>query len=178
MNPDEKRRHFIFWTAAAAGLVADLVSKSLVFDWLKSVELTERIVISGFFALRQDENTGTFFSLLRDSNEWLIVFTVVMMAAVIGMFLAPPKELRLPGKGRLYALALGLVLAGAAGNLWDRAWYGHVRDFLSCGFGAHRWPTFNLADAWLTLGIIAYLIASLRAAREEPPAPAGKGPAR
>lgn len=169
MTLDAKRRHLVFWPTAVIGLLLDLASKELVFDWLsgRPEHLRAHPVIDGFFALQADRNPGTFFGLFGGHNDVLIVFTVVMVALIVGMFLAPPREFRPAGRGRLYSLALGLVLAGAAGNLWDRAWLGAVRDFLAASAGSFHWPTFNLADTWLTLGIFTYLVATLRAAREE-----------
>lgn len=168
MPSESTRRHLLFWPAAAAGLVLDLASKRLVFDWL-GYDWTARApgrvqtVIEGFFTLRTSLNTGTFFGQLADRNGFLVGFTVLMIAVVVAMFLLPPKELRSGRGAGLYVLALGLVLAGAAGNLWDRIFFGGVRDFLAFGVGGWHWPTFNLADAWLTVGIGAYLLAVLRA---------------
>ena len=55
---------------------------------------------------------------------------------------------------RLRASALGLLAAGAAGNLWDRLRWAHgVVDFIDVGLGSHRFWTFNVADAALTVGV-------------------------
>jgi signal peptidase II len=167
------KRHLLFWSLTAAGAALDLLSKGLAFellrfDWTaKPPHGVPMPVIDGFFTLEAAVNTGTFFGQLRDNNSPLIIFTVLMMALVIIMFLAPPRQTTGAGWGRLYTAALGLVLAGAVGNLWDRVAYRGVRDFLAFSAGSFRWPTFNLADAWLTLGIAAYLIATWRAARQE-----------
>ena len=171
MNP-AVRRHLIFWYVAVLGAALDLVSKTAVFDWLGfdwAVSEAHRThtVIDGFFSLETALNTGTFFGRLRDNNSPLIIFTVLMMALVIIMFLAPPREVAGRGWGRLYTTALGLVLAGALGNLWDRVKFGAVRDFLAFSVGSFHWPTFNLADVWLTVGICAYLLATWRSARQD-----------
>jgi signal peptidase II len=163
---DAAKRHLIFWSVALLGAALDLVSKDLVFGWLAAQPGHQVSVIDGFFTLRADHNPGTFFGLLAGHNSPLIIFTVLMMALVIIMFLAPPGELVGAGWGKLYTAALALVLAGAAGNLWDRVQFDGVRDFLALGLGGYHWPTFNLADTWLTLGIIAYLIATWRSARK------------
>ncbi len=181
---DAVKRHLLFWSVAVAGAALDLVSKVLAFDWLGFDWATREAarahpVIPGFFTLEAALNTGTFFGQLAGKNSPLIIFTVAMMALVIIMFLAPPREVAGRGWGRLYTTALALVLGGAAGNLWDRVQCAGVRDFLAFSFGSYHWPTFNLADAWLTLGIAAYLIATWRAARREKaggsPQPDGPG---
>lgn len=171
MNTGSLRRHLLFWTIAALGAASDLLSKSMIFDWLRFDWSThcgvDQVVIDGFFMLQTAANPGTFFGKLSGFNNYLIIFTVLMMAVVLIMFMAPPKELSGRGWGRLYTAALALVLAGAAGNLWDRIQFGAVRDFLLFQFGSYRWPNFNLADAWLTIGIIAYILAAWRASRHE-----------
>lgn len=171
MNP-AIRRHLAFWYVTILGAALDLISKTVVFDWLGFDWATREAhkshtVIDGFFTLETALNTGTFFGRFRDNNSPLIIFTVLMMALVIIMFLAPPREMVGRTWGRLYTIALGLVLAGALGNLWDRVQFGGVRDFLAFSIGSFRWPTFNLADAWLTVGIGAYLLATWRSARRD-----------
>lgn len=53
--------------------------------------------------------------------------------------------------------SLGMILGGGMGNLLDRLFYGGVQDFISCSF----WPTFNLADVFITLGVIVLLLFSI-----------------
>ncbi|HOX05125.1 MAG TPA: signal peptidase II [Planctomycetota bacterium] len=183
---DAVRRHLIFWPVAVLGAAADLFTKSLAFQWLgfdwSSPQIHRaHVVIDGFFRLETALNTGTFFGQLSGRNSPLIVFTVLMMAMVIIMFLAPPREMAGRGWGRMYTTALGLVLAGAAGNLWDRVAFDGVRDFLAFKIFGYPWPTFNLADVWLTVGIGIYLLAAWRSARRDKEAtgagaePAGDG---
>ena len=167
------KRHLIFWSVAILGAAADLVAKDLVFGWLAAQGGHPVSVIAGFFTLRTDRNPGTFFGLLGGHNSPLIIFTVLMMALVIIMFLAPPREVAVAGLGKLYTAALALVLAGAAGNLWDRVQFECVRDFLAFNLAGYPWPTFNLADTWLTMGIAAYLIATWRSARKDAARPPG-----
>lgn len=66
-----------------------------------------------------------------------------------------------PQNNRADKLALGLVLGGGLGNLLDRLVYGGVTDFISCVF----WPTFNLADIFVVVGVIILLISSFQKSR-------------
>ena len=61
---------------------------------------------------------------------------------------------RLPAAERWGRYAMMGILAGAFGNLIDRAIYGEVTDFIDIGVGAYRWPVFNVADSAITIGII------------------------
>ncbi len=70
-------------------------------------------------------------------------------------------------KGWLSELALGLVFGGTIGNLIDRLRYGHVTDFISVSV----WPTFNIADASLTVGILLFVYLFLTSAKTEKAGP-------
>ena len=57
------------------------------------------------------------------------------------------------GRGTWIHVVLGAILGGTLGNLTDRLRYGYVVDFVSVGIGDIRWPTFNVADSSLVIGI-------------------------
>jgi signal peptidase II len=108
-------------------------------------------VVPGYFDLQYAENTGVAFSLLRgrpDTRYLTFVFGPIALA-VMAVYLRRAA----PTQGRLGA-ELGLVASGAVGNLIDRVAYGHVTDFILWHIGEHRWPTFNIADAALVVGVI------------------------
>ncbi|MFA5142800.1 MAG: signal peptidase II [Candidatus Omnitrophota bacterium] len=89
-------------------------------------------------------NTGTAFGLFQRANL-LLVFLSIAAITVILIYIAAHKYLR-PG----LAIALGLLLGGALGNLFDRIKFGNVIDFLDFRI----WPVFNIADSALTIGMI------------------------
>lgn len=117
-------------------------------------------VIPGFFNLVHARNTGIAFSLFADSAEWIRegALPIVSAVAVIGLlaYLLRTES----GHWRLH-LALTLVLAGAAGNLYDRMMYGYVTDFLDFYIGSWHWPAFNVADSAITVGAGVLLLESL-----------------
>ena len=63
-----------------------------------------------------------------------------------------------------------MMIGGALGNVTDRFPDGRVTDFIDFGFGPTRWPLFNLADVWITVGVGSMLLLSLRASPGSPPA--------
>jgi signal peptidase II len=112
-------------------------------------------VIPGYFELRYSENTGSAFGLLHGLPGARYLFFVVggIALVVVGTYLkrARPDELRLGAE-------LGLLAGGAIGNIIDRAWFGKVTDFVVWKVGTHEWPTFNVADAALVVGILGLLV--------------------
>ncbi len=129
-------------------LAADLFSKQTL--WVGD----PFPVIPGFFAIVPRENTGGVFGLLAGNAGANAVFIGVSCGAILfigWIFAASSARLGLP-----FALAVGLILGGAVGNLVDRVFYGFVRDFLEfyVEFSGERhvWPTFNVADAAICTG--------------------------
>ncbi len=119
-------------------------------------------VIPGFFALRLAHNTGAAFSLLADAGGWqrdLFIGLGVVVSLGIAWWIL---KLR-PGE-RWTALGLSLVLGGALGNVIDRLRWGQVVDFLDFYYGTWHWPTFNLADSAITMGVMILIAVELFAA--------------
>ncbi|MEN8113412.1 MAG: signal peptidase II [Actinomycetota bacterium] len=129
---------------AVAVLIADQVTKIWALDALAD---GETVVIDGFLNLRLVFNTGASFSLFAKGGA---IIGLVVIGVVIMVFLA----LREAGH-RLDAIALGLVLGGAIGNLADRLFRGDgfldgaVVDFINVPWFA----TFNVADIAINVGV-------------------------
>lgn len=113
-------------------------------------------------------NTGAAFSFLSDAGGWQRWFfsaVAVVASLVIFVWLVRLKR----GEG-LLAASLSLILGGAIGNLWDRLQFGHVVDFVSVHYGVHYFPTFNVADAAVSVGAgLMILDAIIQARRGEEP---------
>ncbi|MGQ3890566.1 signal peptidase II [Legionella sp. CNM-4043-24] len=101
-------------------------------------------------------NTGAAFSFLNGAGGWhrwfFAVFSLVM-SVVLSVWLW-----RLPSRDRLQCLAVSLILGGALGNLYDRARYGFVVDFIDVYYKNHHWPVFNLADSAICIGAFFLLL--------------------
>ena len=108
-----------------------------------------------YFQISHIKNTGIAFGLFRTdlSN---IIFSVLTAAAIVYIF----YYYRMSGCYGLYKLPFGLLLGGASGNLYDRLFHGGVIDFLDFGLGAHRFPSFNVADSSIFTGlaILSFII--------------------
>ena len=129
---------------AAIVMAADQVTKALV---VTSIALGEsRRLIPGV-SLVHAENSGVAFSLLTGSEAAVVAVTVVIVVAVLAFFAVNRRR-------RLLWLATGMIVGGALGNLLDRVRTGAVTDFVQLP----HWPAFNLADASITLGVVALFL--------------------
>ncbi len=131
-------------------LVLDRLTKVLVEARFLLYE--SKTIIPGVFDLTHTRNTGVAFGLFANSDSpWVpYVLTLTATTALIAILV---YSLRQPVDNWKLQLGLMLVLGGAAGNLYDRINYGYVIDFLDVFYGTYHWPTFNVADSAITIGI-------------------------
>lgn len=127
-----------------------IVAAIIVFDQLakyiaaQSLSLNQPIsVIKGIFSLTLVHNRGAAFGILKNQVPLFIVTSVVAVLLIY-------SELKHNRHRKAYSIALGLILAGALGNLIDRIFLGYVIDFLDF----HFWPVFNVADSAITVGAL------------------------
>ena len=116
----------------------------------------ERTIIRRFLDFVYTENSGIAFGQLQESGSfgrWF--FVVLAIAAAVAVFY---YFIRTPRNDDRVLGACALLLAGIAGNLTDRARLGYVIDFIVLHAGSWHWPTFNVADASITIGalLLAY----------------------
>jgi len=134
-------------------LVLDQLSKYWV---VTSFEEYEVLRVWPVFNLTLVYNTGAAFSFLSDAGGWqrwfFVVIGVVVSAAMV-VWLS-----RMGVRERLAAYGVAFVVGGAIGNLVDRILLGKVVDFLQWHWQDWYWPSFNLADSAITLGVVLLLI--------------------
>ena len=140
---------------AAFGIyMADQASKAWAVRTLRFGD--ERVVIPGFFQFIYTENPGIAFGQLQEGGSfgrWF--FVVLAMLAALAVFY---YFVRTPRNDDRVLGSCALLLAGISGNLTDRARLGYVIDFIVLHAGNYHWPTFNIADASITVGalLLAY----------------------
>jgi signal peptidase II len=140
-------------------LVADLWSKSWAmnhFDALQRGAPRQLVLIDGYLSLIYAKNRGGAWGLLQNENESLRrpFFLIVSVVAIV--FIVSLYRKLSPGQTAL-KWGLPLVLGGALGNLIDRIRYGFVVDFIDAyatwGGEVRHWPTFNVADIAICVGV-------------------------
>jgi signal peptidase II len=142
---DKHRRNTLLFLATAAIILAlDQLTKF----WVKAtIALGDSIPTTGFFRLTHVENTGASFGMFQNTARPLAVVSAI--GACILLWLGLYFSRRIPLLGWTSSMfALGLVLGGTLGNFIDRAFIGHVTDFLKMG----PWPDYNIADSAVVVG--------------------------
>jgi len=138
-------------------VVLDQLSKQLAEA---SLLVFERVPLLPGFNLTLVYNEGAAFSFLSDQGGWQRWFFVVL-ATVVTLVLVFWLS-RLNRSERLIAIALGLIIGGALGNLIDRVFWGHVIDFIDLYYRQWHWPAFNVADSAIALGVVFIFVDALR----------------
>lgn len=144
-------------------ILLDVLTKWLISEELGPGGSRESIQLLGnFIELHYMRNSGVAFGLLSGSSmiAGILVGIVIVPLLVVLVVLA--------GRGGLWAVAAGMVLGGAMGNIVDRIDDQQVTDFISIG----RWPSFNLADSAITVGALLLIGLSFRD-RDQKEEPAG-----
>jgi signal peptidase II len=158
-----KTRLTLVWVGLI--VAADQISKLWVDRWMP---LHHSIpVIDGLFSLTYIRNTGAAFGLFAGSAAafrlpFLIVFSLVAIGFVVTMLKRLPDDQ--PG----LVTALAFIIGGALGNLIDRVVYGEVIDFLDFYWQGYHWPAFNLADSFITTGVLIIVFYLIKAKGEDP----------
>jgi signal peptidase II len=173
-------RWVLFWSIALGGAAFDLATKSLVFRRIGPPPAPPISLVRDILELHTSYNRGALWGLGRGLPHSSLIFAALSVVAALAicywLFVKGAAS-----DGRLTA-ALGLIMAGALGNCYDRLMLGHVRDFVHfhvdpIGFDC---AIFNFADNMLVAGAIILMLLALRPEpqpREAPVAPASAGSA-
>jgi signal peptidase II len=159
--PDRQApRTLLGWYAlAVAVVVLDQWSKGLATAYL---EYGRPVRLLPVLNLTLHHNTGAAFSFLSQSGGWQRWFFSTVAIVVSAVLVVWLSRLRRPEW--LLGLSLALILGGAIGNLWDRLALGYVVDFISVHYESAYFPTFNVADAAISVGAALMILDTLRSA--------------
>lgn len=147
-------------------ILADQITKTLI---LASLQLGDLRPVTDFFAINRAHNRGAAFSFLAGASGWQRWFFVALGLAASGFIVWMMRSH--PGQ-KLFCFAMAMIMGGALGNVIDRLLHGHVVDFLLFRFAflepvfqGGYFPSFNLADAAITLGAACLILDELRRVR-------------
>jgi signal peptidase II len=157
----------LFFAILISFVALDQVTKHLVVQHIE-YRRDEIKLIDGFLSLVHAQNQGAAFGMMSDSplRKWLFpVFTVVAVVLLSQMVWQLPKN------DRYQTTAVALIMAGAIGNFIDRMHKGSVTDFIRVytdapgpkrwlieRFGTNEWPSFNVADSAICIGIGLFVL--------------------
>lgn len=152
------RRIVLFAAVAVVGYLTDLITKTIAVARLEDADPV--VVIPHVLHLTFVRNPGAAFGMATGFTIVLTAIALTVCVVVIRM----ARQLRDP----LWAIGLGLLLAGALGNLTDRVFRepallrGHVVDFLQFPDWPPNWPVFNVADVMINVAAVIIVLQTVR----------------
>jgi signal peptidase II len=161
LHPLNRWRDVIFAGIALLIVIADQLSKW----WIRAnLAPGQTFVDFGFFQIIHVQNTGAAFGIFKGFP--LVFIAIDFIGIIVFVLLALVFSRRWPFLDRMWVRSgMGLILGGTIGNLVDRLRQGHVTDFLDFKL----WPTFNVADSAITVGVIVLVFCVIFSAK-----PAGR----
>ncbi|WP_291578741.1 signal peptidase II [Clostridium sp. UBA6640] len=137
------------------GMILDRLSKIWALKVLKNNEGIE--IIKNLLSFEYLENRGAAFGMLQN-KVWFLVITTFLVIGVILFYLIKYKP-----KSLLTRISFAMIISGAIGNFYDRVVYKYVVDFILVHYkDVYHFPTFNVADIFVTLGTIGLIICIIR----------------
>lgn len=133
--------------------VIDIASK---FWIVQNFSLFDSIHLLPFFSITYVRNIGAAFSIF-EGQRWMLAIVAIIISGVIIYLLYRTSRAK-----KLENFSLSLILGGALGNLFDRLYHGFVVDFLDVNFGSWHYPTFNIADCAICIGIALFILSSIQ----------------
>ncbi len=139
--------------------LADQITKYLI---LIHIPLhTQKTIIKGFFNITHIRNDGAVWGLLSHTGNGLIpkiitILSLVSFIIIIYFFFKTPK------KCKLELISLSFIMGGAIGNIMDRIFRGYVIDFLDFYIKRWHWANFNIADSFISIGVVLLIISIWR----------------
>lgn len=149
----------LYLSVSSAVFLTDAITKWLVVHRMTLHDSVE--IIPSFFSLTYVRNAGVAFGMLR-SMEWGWKLPMLYAVALLAIGLIFYYASKAPAHNRILHWALALVLGGIFGNLSDRLVNGYVIDFLDFYLYDLHWPTFNVADSGITVGVFLLMLDTLR----------------
>ncbi len=135
------------------------------------IEVTNRdvVILPDYWDFQYAENKGAAFGMLADQNSaWRLPFFIIVSLLAVGMIIYILYGV--PKGHWLIVFGLSCIASGAIGNFIDRVRFGYVIDFIVWKYtDAYRWPTFNIADALICIGVALMVVELTRDAFREYP---------
>jgi len=159
-KPSALAQYRWFWLLAVLIYLSDQLSKHWIESKLSYPTYGEEngaiVVISGFFNFVHVGNTGAAWSMFHGNS---VPLAVVALIALVAIYIWRKAI----GLNAIYTqVCFGLLCGGILGNLTDRLIHGYVVDFIDLHFGNYIYPTFNIADSGICVGVLLYLIESFK----------------
>lgn len=158
LNTKKNQKRLIIYLIAILIFTIDLISKTMILK--KGNVLLNKEVIPNFFYIKYSTNTGGAFSILSNYTTILIILGIFALVIIDQACIKDKMN-------KLEITYTSFLIGGIFGNLVDRVFRGHVIDFLSFIIFGYNFPIFNVADIFITVGAILFIIDIIRGEKHD-----------
>ena len=153
MINDKNKKIFIYVAIVILVFVLDRLSKIIILDILNNTGKVD-IYVNSFLSLFLVWNKGIGFGLFsfEESSIYNFISLIILIINIIIIYLIFKED-----TPKTYFFAI--ILGGSCGNLFDRLYYAAVPDFIDLNYNGYHWFIFNVADIFITIGIICLILA-------------------
>lgn len=143
-------KKFKFILIIILAFVLDQVSKLIIMN---NFRLNESVtVIKNFFRLTYSHNDGAAFGMFGGKTVFIVLISFIVLGYLLFELFYHKK------RNLLVDVSMSFIVGGLLGNLFDRLWFGYVRDFLDFKVFNYDFAIFNLADTFIVVGAFIFLI--------------------
>ena len=152
MTNEKIRKIFIYSSIVFLVFVLDRISKTIILNILETIGKVD-IYFNSFFSIFLVWNKGIGFGLFSFEQSYIynVISLFIFLINLIIIFLIYKEK-----NPKTYYLAI--ILGGSFGNLFDRYYYSAVPDFIDLNYKGYHWFIFNVADIFITFGIICLIL--------------------
>jgi len=153
MINDKSKKLFFYIILVLLVFALDRISKTIILNILEDAGKVD-IYINSFFSLFLVWNKGIGFGLFSFDQTYIyngITLFILLINLIIIYLIFKEKNIN--------SYFLSLILGGSLGNFFDRYYYSAVPDFIDLNYNGYHWFIFNVADIFITLGIICLILA-------------------
>ena len=141
-------------------VIVDQIVKFLVSTYLNYID-----IIPKFLYLSLEKNYGVAFSMLWNNRLLILIISLLLILFLIYLL---NKDYLSKGKNnKLLNVTYGLLFGGILGNLIDRIVRGYVIDYIGVYIFNYKFPVFNLADSFITIGVILMIISTFKEEKKQ-----------
>lgn len=158
MTLKDKKRYVLIFTLI---ILADQISKFIIKVNLEQEPYKVITVIKKFFMIRFVKNRGAIWGLFSNPSHSFIP-QIITILSIVAMVIVIYYFLKIEAKCSWELTSLSFIIGGAVGNIIDRIVQGYVVDFLDVIINDFHWPTFNIADSFISIGVIILIFSIWR----------------
>ncbi|MCS6984288.1 MAG: signal peptidase II [Leptospiraceae bacterium] len=158
----QKKFNLLFFSIVGVVWLLDFLSKQWALSKLAGQPYQP--ILGEYLGLELTFNTGGIFGIFQGNAMFFHIMTGV---AILFLLVYYARGVSAEENTRLFQVAMAMVLGGALGNFTDRFYQEGVVDFINMGIGPYRWPTYNVADAFISTGALFFVLSFIQYERRK-----------